>query len=209
MAASAQALNASLCIAAADGDADECQRLLLEGADANAQSKYGLAALALASASGHSQAARRLLEAGAAPDTIDRKGSTVLSSACDAGFVDLCSVLVNASADVGNAAGPERRTALHNSCRNSRSTKCLPLLLPLCTDVAVINLVDYQGATALGLACKNGHADAVASLLKSGADPSVQWLASDALALARASGSDACVRLLQSFERSKSEGGSA
>eukprot|EP00966_Prymnesium_polylepis_P087637 2028165-Prymnesium_polylepis.1 len=146
------ALNAELCVAAADGDADECRRLLTDGAEPNAKSRRGVAVLALACVSGHAEAARALLEAGADADTVDRKGSTVLSSVCDAGFIDVCSALLEASANVGNAAGPERRTAIHNSSRNTRSIKCLPLLLAECADAEVVNLVDYQGATALGLA---------------------------------------------------------
>lgn len=191
-------LQSALCQAAADGALDECRRLLSEGADANATSKFGIGALALACAGSHVDCARALLAASADVNMAAGNRSTVLSFACDAGLVDVCQLLLELSADVLLVSGSERRTALHNSSRNRRSTRCAPLILAAAGDAPeFVNLSDSLGATALGLACKNGHADVVGSLLKAGADPSLRWGALDALALARDSGNPACTRLVQ------------
>jgi ankyrin repeat protein len=195
----------ALCTAAADGDADECLRLLAEGADPNVPNKFGLAALALACTNDHIACVRVLLNASADPNTMDAKRVPVLSSACDAGRIDVCQILLETSADVTLASGSERRTALHNSSRNGRSTKCLPLLLSACSSSTFVNAQDYQNTTALALACRNGHADAADRLLRSGADPLLLSNGQDAIALARQSTNPACVRVvLAHMERSTS-----
>ena len=187
-----------LCTAIVEGDIDECRRLLTEGADPNEKSKFRIPVLAIAVTLDQPKCTQALLQAAADPNILDAKATTVLSSACDAGRTECVSALLDASANIGLVSGPERRTALHNSCRNGRSLQCLPLLLAAGSglDAGILDLTDGSGATALGLAARNGHADAVRRLLTARADATLRWRSDDALALARQSENEQCVKLL-------------
>ena len=128
--------------AAAAGNAEECRRLIAEGADVNAPSippmpekkqGYGETPLMLAARNGHIDICRLLLASGAVADeTTLYECATPLCEAAAAGHSEICSLLLHAGAEV-----------------NAYTRTC---------------------TTPLMLAALNGHADTCRQLLAAGAD---------------------------------------
>ena len=71
-------------------------------------------------------------------------------------------------------APPSSSTALHMASANNHVAVISYLLEHLTPDS--VNLQNDDGATSLHWACVNGHKDAVALLLKAGADPTIKNL---------------------------------
>lgn len=178
---------------AADGRAEDVEKLLAGGAAVNARNKYGNTALGLACGNGHALIVKLLLGASADPDTVSSKGVPVLSSAVAAGHLECVRSLLSASANVGRSS-PRGRTPLHHACRNASSTTAVAILLESGADP---NKADFEGFQALHLACKNGHMDAAERVLSARGDPHSMVRGQSALTLARQGKHESIVRLLQ------------
>jgi glutaminase len=81
------------CWAASEGDLEGLQRLVLRGADPNAEDYDGRTPLHLAASEGRADAVRLLLKLGASPDARDRWGNTPLDDAKREGAGDVERIL--------------------------------------------------------------------------------------------------------------------
>lgn len=140
--------------AAAAGNAEECRRLIADGADVNEGSippmpgekqPFGETPLMLAARNGHIEICRMLLQAGADVNSATLfECKTPLFEAASAGHADICRLLLEAGADV-NACTRTVTTPLMIAAQNGHSDTCR-LLLAAKADV---RQVDREGDTAL------------------------------------------------------------
>ena len=86
--------------AASEGDLEQVELLLQQGADVNAQSYSGYTALMLAVAGNYGGIAQRVIEQGADLNTQTEKGYTALMLAAAEGYIELVRGLVERGADV-------------------------------------------------------------------------------------------------------------
>jgi ankyrin repeat protein len=88
----------ALRIAASNGQLEEVERLLNEGADIDARSDNGMTPLILASWRGHTKVVELLLREGADVDATTNKGTTALRLATERGHKEIIRMLQEAGA---------------------------------------------------------------------------------------------------------------
>src|SRR2546426_549892 len=154
-----QDLDAKLLDAAKARNTAEVQKLLGEGADANAKDKAGWTALIWAAYFGRTDTARALLEKGADVNAIDDSGKTALTSAAVRGHTDTVRALLEKGADV-NAKSKAGRTALMSAADLGQ----LDTVRVLLEHGADVDVKDRKGDTALRLAEKYKYSTIVALL---------------------------------------------
>jgi arylsulfatase A-like enzyme/ankyrin repeat protein len=147
---------------AAGGDVSALERLLRDGADANAVDARGVSALARAAESGNLEAAKLLLAHGA---MVNVSGRTPLIAAAASGHRSMVELLLDHGAQV-NAGEWNGATALQHAAENGH-TPVLELLLDRGADR---DAADQDGVTALIAAAAGGRDDAVRLLAEGGAD---------------------------------------
>jgi len=147
-----------MCDAGFRGDVKRLQTLLKNKADINTSDYDGRTALHLAASEGKLQMVQFLIEQGANPNVKDRWGGTPMLEAESNRHQEIAEVLVNSGAVVAEKL-----------CRAATvgDFKTMKRLVDAKADV---NIGDYDGRTALHLACASGHADIVKYLIKSGAN---------------------------------------
>ncbi|XP_077473529.1 uncharacterized protein ankrd50l [Stigmatopora argus] len=145
------------------------QLLLRRGADVDVRDAEGRPLLYLLVLDGRLGAAALLLEKGGPPpESRDSEGRTALHVACWRGDAEAADLLLKHGADP-NARDAEGRPPLHSAAWTGHAQAARRLLS---ASGVAIDLACRQGATALGIAAQQGHADVVSVLLEEGkADP--------------------------------------
>jgi uncharacterized protein len=158
--------------AASEGDVGEVQRLvghdrgLLEARD-----PIGRAPLSLASEGGHLGVVQWLVDNGAAVNAQDNIGCTALLFSCMYGRCPVVRLLLAKGADLTIAdVGGYSPLMAASAAGHSDVVR---VLLGQSLAKTTMNRRDDNGGTSLFRACYWGCADAVKSLLESGADPTV------------------------------------
>jgi ankyrin repeat protein len=100
----------------------------------------------------------------------NKKGFTSLHLAAQKGNFSICSTLLKYGADVNQKFPVDRGTALHYAVHRL-PTKFLELFLQ---NKAQIDIQNYDGITALGMAARYGNEDKTTLLLEKGADPNLR-----------------------------------
>eukprot|EP01045_Picozoa_sp_COSAG04_P008881 COSAG04_NODE_501_length_13363_cov_9.158137_9_plen_1203_part_00 len=152
--------------AAQKNELQTMERLIAEGASADAKDGRGDPALVLAAVHGHLDALKLLRRHGANLEATDTVGRTALMWAAICGNADCAEALLEWGADK-DAASSNGSTALHYAARNGQ-LECARLLVEARADRARKN---KQGKTALEVAREEGKAE-VAALLEQADAPS-------------------------------------
>ena len=155
-----------LMFAAAAGACNSIRTLLNLGADVNAVDSNGMAALGYAALMNSTAAAKILLAAdGLSTEARDYMGNTVLLLAASHDFTEMCSMLIDAGANI-NATNYIGNTALTMAVSKG-ADRTAELLVSLGADV---NTTDNWGRTPLIIAAEHDNAALVKKMLKAGAD---------------------------------------
>jgi ankyrin repeat protein len=155
--------------AAMNGDVASMYALLKRGADPNARGAFGTPALHWRVRVDDLDGARRLLKAGADPNGLTERGMSPLSIAIANGNGEMVRLLLKAGADP-NHPEPTGETHLMMAAQ----VGVLAMVEQLLQRNSNVNARDpHYGQTALMFAARAGHADIVAALLTSGANPNV------------------------------------
>ena len=158
--------------------------LLKHGADVAAKDDNGDGALAYAASTGRTEATEVLLKGGADPNSKNKQGCTALMRAATEGHVSTVEALLNAGADTEaqDAIGNDYRVYLLLGAARKGDAATIENAIAQGVDV---NVTNPDGETALiaaasaaphmerhpaRLVCEE-HTEAVAALLKGGADP--------------------------------------
>ncbi|KAI1174739.1 hypothetical protein F4777DRAFT_552834 [Nemania sp. FL0916] len=163
---SPEAQNARLFKATKNGDGQEVQNALDQGADIHTLAGiFGETALHLACRKGYPEIVRILLNRGADVMRCDNDGWTPLIAACSQGSEEIVQLLIDNSADLEtrNNIG---FTALISACSNGFD-KVVRLLI---NNGADVNPKSREGRAALNFACANGLHQVAVLLIDNGAD---------------------------------------
>lgn len=152
--------------AARDGDQEEVQRLLENGANIAARDKENRAALFWAAREGHDDVVLLLLDRGANIHARVSWGSTALHEAAAEGNEEVVRVLLNRGARV-TARNKFGNMALHSAARRGQMG-AMRLLLERGSD---IEAAGDHGFTPLHQAARDGQSTAALFLLQNGANP--------------------------------------
>ncbi|KAG5848249.1 hypothetical protein ANANG_G00096470 [Anguilla anguilla] len=180
-------------VAAQEGHRDVVELLLAGGADVDCRDADGrttLYALALENQLGMAEC---LLEHGAGAEARDPEGRTALHVACWQGHLEMARALVAHGADV-NAADGSGAAAAVGGLAGARGGGAPPAGRRARPDHAC-----DQGATALGVAAQEGHAEVVRALLDRGADPNHADRWRTAVRVATRGGHAHIVQLLEKY----------
>ena len=153
------ALNEDLIEAAFQGDVSKVRAFLSQGADVNANDKFGRRPLHLAAQGGRTEAAKFLIEKGADVSAKSSDGYTPLHHVSN---TDVAKLLIEKGADV-NAKGNDGFTPLHMVER----TEVAKFLIEKGADV---NAKDKDGRTPLRKAANFNMTDMAKLLIEKGAD---------------------------------------
>ena len=189
--------------ATANGHDNVVEVLLKAKVDANAPLKNGSTALHIASQNGYADVVFTLLKFCANPSQKQSDGWTPLMKATENGHYKVVEVLLKAEVNV-NTSLEDGSTALHIASQNGhlvvismllqfgadpdikRNDGVTPLIIAsyagnndivellLQTNKVDVNACNANGATALYIACHNGHLCVVSTLLRSGANPNLK-----------------------------------
>src|SRR6266480_537141 len=154
-----QDLDAKLVDAAKARNTAEVQKLLGQGANANAKDKAGWTALLWAAYFGRTDTVRALLEKGADVNARGTDGMTALMNAASADYRDIVHSLLEKGADV-NAKSKVGRTALMSASDLGQ----LDTVRVLLEQGADVDAKDRKGVTALRLAEKYKYSSIIALL---------------------------------------------
>src|SRR6266550_2772177 len=154
-----QDLDGKLLEAAKARNTAEVQKLLGEGADANAKDNAGWTALIWAAYFGRTDTVRALLDKGADVNAKGKDGMTALMNAASADYRDIVHSLLEKGADV-NAKSKAGRTALMSAADLGH----LDTVRALLEQGADVDAKDKKGDTALRLAEKYKYSSIVALL---------------------------------------------
>lgn len=180
------------------GDLADVKRLLADGADVRARTRYGVAPIAMAVTRGNSAIVSALLNAGADPNTAMGAGETALMTAARVGDVTSVQLLLDRGADINarervygetammfaaieNHAGVIDVLADHKGDVNARSTvlegpptwregKDARTGLNGEALQAMLSTFPRGGLTPLLFAARQGSVDAIRALVRKGAD---------------------------------------
>eukprot|EP01032_Pedospumella_encystans_P012397 gene12397-14347_t len=141
------------------------------GIDMNIQNTVGGNVLMVACMQGHLEIVKVLIACGADVNAKNNNNWTALMKAADKGHTQVVAHLIQKGADVTNA-DKSGFTALHLAAK-ANMTETVKLLLDSASASAIINEQDLTLRTALFYAAQNGHLEAVKTLMKYGADPSI------------------------------------
>jgi ankyrin repeat protein len=189
--------------AARDGELQDAERFMNEGADPNFRDiPWGRSPISQAAEYGHPAVVSLLLSRGVNTNSLDvcgtepsqdNTGKTPLMWAAMLGRTEACRVLLDAGADT-TMAERDGRTPLSWASEHGHQA-CVKLLLER---GAPINACDrYHGQTPLSWAAMNGHMFNVITLLEYGADPALADRDNrQPLSWAAAQGHETIVRLL-------------
>ncbi|CAD7704114.1 unnamed protein product [Ostreobium quekettii] len=162
-------LDAGLISAAQEGNLEEVQRLLEQGADIEATNSAGATPLIEASYGGHIEVVRHLLGGprvqGANVSAQDALGFSSLHCAAQEGYLVIAKDLLVAGAPVEQVT-VRGSTPLLLAAQGGQ----LPLVKELLQAGANPGLVDRDGATPLYKAAQEGHREVAKNLLEAGAD---------------------------------------
>ncbi|MBW1800044.1 MAG: ankyrin repeat domain-containing protein [Deltaproteobacteria bacterium] len=140
------------------------------GGDVNAQDYSAVASLHSAASRGHLKTAKILIDQGAYPDMKMYEGVTPLHLAARNGHKEMAALLLaeGASFSLQNA---DEETPLHTAASEGKS-KVIEVLADciIAKDPAALNIIDFDGWTALHSACAKGHLDSVELLVSKGID---------------------------------------
>jgi len=164
-----------LMLAAEKGDLHTVQKLLANGASANAANSEGFTALHYATKCGDVRVVKALLKAGADVNARTNQNVTPLIASINMawGKPEISLALINARADV-NVADSDGDTALWIATTES-STEVVGALLKRGADPNVRSRSPgFAGDTPLHIAAINGLVDAVKLLLEYGADTGIR-----------------------------------
>ena len=155
-------------------DLKETEKLLSNGADANALDSDHTSALRLAVVAAIGEITNLLLSRGAQPDVADEEGVTALMDACALGREEVASALIRAGADV-NAQARDGVTPLlaivgHMSLNESGRELRRLLAEKLLEKGATVNVSDWEGTSPLLAAVRSGDTKLVQLLLVAKAD---------------------------------------
>ncbi|UCF81439.1 MAG: ankyrin repeat domain-containing protein, partial [Acidobacteriota bacterium] len=92
-------INSDLIEAAEAGDTAKVEQLIEQGADVNAEDKYGITALMFAAKNGQTEIVKALVDAGADVEAKDKYGVTALMAAASGSHTETVKVLIDAGAD--------------------------------------------------------------------------------------------------------------
>ena len=146
-------------------EVDTAKRLLVAGANAKAENRYGVAPLSLACTNGNTELVRMLLAAEADPNTTLRGGETALMTAARTGRVGPVRALLGAGAKV-DAKDRQGQTPLMWASAQGHA-EVVELLIKSGADVRSRL---KSGFTPLLFAAREGRIDVVRTLLKDGVD---------------------------------------
>jgi excisionase family DNA binding protein len=155
---------ASLQRAVDNGDVDNVNALIAQGAQVDARTDDGWTPLMLATIKGHTGIVEALLNKGADVNARNKKSWTALMFAVSMGDIDTMRVLLAGGADI-NARDHDGKTVLMQAA-GENNIECLKVLLDHEADV---NSVDRVGETALTIAARRGYTEIVALLKEAGA----------------------------------------
>ena len=187
--------NAKLFKASLEGNIQDIQIALAEGADVNIKDTDGNTALMLASANKNhaNEIVKLLLDKGADINAKDNYGQTDLILAAYNGFTEVVKLLLDRGADV-NTKMQDGMTALWAaSFIGHDRTEIIKLLLDKGADV---NAKSTNGITALMLVSRHGLTEIVKLFLDKGVDVKGTD-GSNALNMARESGNEEVIALLE------------
>ena len=151
--------------AAYNDDLPGAQKLLREGADPNAETRYGVTPLSLAATNGDAAMIDLFLKAKADPNKPLPEGETPLMTAARTGKPDALKLLLVAGADVKAKDSAHGQTALMWAAAEG-NTAAVKTLIEFGAD---IHAVSKGGFTALLFAVREGQTATVQALLKAGA----------------------------------------
>ncbi|XP_026865811.2 ankyrin repeat and SOCS box protein 13 isoform X1 [Electrophorus electricus] len=179
--------------AAAQGRAEELERLIENGATVNIVAVDSITPLHEACIQGQTQCARLLLQAGARVDARNIDGSTPLCDACAAGSLECVRLLL----EYGATVNPPLFTfsPLHEACMGGNS-ECVRLMV---AEGAFMEAHDCHFGTPLHVACARQHIDCVKVLLNAGANVNAAKLHETALHHAAKANSLELIELLVEF----------
>ena len=152
--------------AAAAGNVEQMEMLLEQGVDVNASDTAGRGALHLACSEGHCRAVKFLLSNGAKLEMQDRWGKTPLVEAVLSGKRAVADLLVHAGAVLQHDVKAEMEAKMHHFSARGDLLGVQRLL----ESGIGINTTDYNGRTALHIACEWGKLEMVNYLIAEGAD---------------------------------------
>jgi len=152
-------LNYGLINAAEKGDTEMVKRAISNGADVNANDKYGVTPLMVAVLKGHTEVARLLIEKGADVNARNKDGVTSLMLASMKGHGEIAKMLAEKGADV-NARNKDGETPLILAVYNNNED-VVEVLLKTGADTRA---KDHKGMTAFDVAVYNGYGASIALL---------------------------------------------
>ncbi|MGW8368181.1 MAG: ankyrin repeat domain-containing protein, partial [Gammaproteobacteria bacterium] len=156
--------------AAQDGDLEQLNELIADGAQVNEPASDGSTALLWATYQSYPEMVKTLLDAGADFDAANGFGVTPLLQASRTGDLPVIELLLDAGADI-EAATLNGETPLMAASR-AGSVASVRLLLERGSDPNAVEA--FEGQSALMWAAAEGHTDVVGVLLDAGADPNLQ-----------------------------------
>ncbi len=152
--------------AARNGDLDQVQRLVVQGADVNAKAVRDETPLMLTALAGNGEIVNYLLQRGAEINARNSSGMTSLHAAAYTGHSDIVQLLINKGADVNDASNRYRVTPLHVASEENH-IETVKLLI---RQGANTNAVEVHGFNALSRAGFREQWDVLELLLANGAN---------------------------------------
>lgn len=149
--------------AAANGELDVIENLLIAEADVNVMNEQGETPLYVAAAHGQASCLRALLQIpGINVNTVNNNNDTLLMAAASNGHVDCIHLLSQTNGVLSNSVNNNQQTALMLAASKGHQD-CVNALLQI--DGLLPNITDADGNTALMHAVQNNHLACVETLL--------------------------------------------
>ena len=160
----------ALIVACKTGHIDAIHVLLKAGSDTNVADSNGNTCLMYAVNSNcGEEVLQAIIDHGADVNATETYNRTALMSACETGHIEAIHVLLKAGSDT-NIATVDGVTCLMCAVDKLCSNKVLQAIIDHGADV---NATNKNNFSALTVACKKGHIDAIHVLLKAGSDTNI------------------------------------